>query len=374
MESNKKKSIFKNVYKGKTVLVTGDTGFKGSWFSIWLTLLGAKVIGYSAYLPSKPCLFSVCKINRHIKHIAGDVRDYNFLSKVFIKYKPDFIFHFAAQPIVSRAYFNPKLTFETNILGTVNVLECIRKFSKDSITVIITSDKCYKNMEWDWGYRETDSLGGNDPYSSSKACAELVSYSYYKSFFFKASRNCKMATARAGNVIGGGDWAIDRIVPDCVRAWSKNKTLRVRNPKATRPWQYVLEPLSGYLRLGAKLSESNELNGESFNFGPDYKVSESVVALIKLFSKYFIGENKCKYLRGGNIAKESMFLKVSSDKALKLLDWYAVLSFPESVKFTAEWYEEYYKFKNSDMLGFTIGQIEYYVSEAQKHNLAWAKG
>lgn len=373
MKSHKKKTIFRNVYKGKKVLVTGDSGFKGSWLSIWLTLLGAKVVGYSAYLPSKPCLFSVCKIDRHINHIKGDVRDYNFLRKVFIKYKPDFIFHLAAQPIVSQAYLNPKLTFEANVLGTVNVLECMRKFSSNAIAVIITSDKCYKNMEWGWGYRETDVLGGNDPYSSSKACAELICQAYYGSFFYSSDNHCRMVTARAGNVIGGGDWAVDRIVPDCVRAWSKNKKVQIRNPKAIRPWQHVLEPLSGYLWVGAKLLESNKLNGESFNFGPGYKVSESVDKLIELFSKYFSGNNNWKYLGNKNFSKESMLLKVSCDKALNFLDWYAVLSFPDTIKMVAEWYKEYYKSKNRDMLGFTIGQIGNYISEAKKHDLAWAR-
>ena len=240
MENENTGLIFKNIYKGKKVLVTGDTGFKGAWLSIWLKLLGAEVIGYSAYLPSKPCLFSVCKIDTHINHINGDVRDYNSLRKVFTEYKPDFVFHLAAQPIVNKAYLDPKLTFETNVLGTVNVLECIHRFSSNAIAIIITSDKCYKNMEWGWGYRETDALGGSDPYSASKACAELVCHAYYKSFFHRHETHCRMVTARAGNVIGGGDWAVDRLVPDCIRAWSKNKAVHVRNPKATRPWQHVL--------------------------------------------------------------------------------------------------------------------------------------
>jgi len=373
MERPAMEVVFDNTYRDKTVLITGDTGFKGSWLSIWLTLLGAKVVGYAAYLPSKPCLFSVCKIDRHINHINGDVRDYNLLKKVFIKYKPDFIFHLAAQPIVSMAYHNPKLTYETNVLGTVNVLECMRNFSDGAIAIIITSDKCYKNMEWDWGYRETDPLGGNDPYSSSKACAEMIFHSYYKSFFHRQGNHCRIATARAGNVIGGGDWAVDRIVPDCVRAWSKNKTVHVRNPNATRPWQYVLEPLSGYLWIGAKFFKSNKLNGESFNFGPGYKVNESVDELIKLFSKYFRGSNKWRYLDKKNTSKESMFLKVSCDKALKYLDWYAILSFSDTIKMAAEWYEEYYKNKKRNMFVFTIDQIEQYVAEAKKLNLAWAK-
>lgn len=367
-------SIFKNVYKGKKVLVTGNTGFKGSWLSIWLTLLGAKVIGYSAYLPSKPCLFSVCKIDRHIKHIEADVRNFDSLKKVFLRHKPSFVFHLAAQPIVNEAYLYPKSTFETNVIGTVNIMECIRKFSADTVAVIITSDKCYENMRWGWGYRETDHLGGQDPYSASKACAELVCHAYFKSFSARQSHRFRIATARAGNVVGGGDWAVDRIVPDCVRAWSKNKIVYVRNPKATRPWQHVLEPLSGYLWLGAKIFKSNKLNGESFNFGPDYKVSESVEDLIKLFSNYYGGNNKWKYLAKKDDSIESLFLKVSSDKALKYLDWYAILSFSDTLKMAAKWYQKYYKDKNKDMLDFTIEQINSYVAEADRLNLAWSKG
>lgn len=366
-------SIFKNIYKGKKILVTGDTGFKGSLLSIWLTLLGADVTGYSSYLPSKPCLFSVCNVNTLINHVDGDVRNYDSLKKIFTKHKFDFVFHLAAQPIVNAAYLSPKNTFEINVLGTVNILECIRKFSNDTIAIIITSDKCYKNMGWSWGYRETDHLGGWDPYSASKACAELVCQAYFKSYAHESEYSFRMATARAGNVVGGGDWAANRIIPDCIRAWTENKAVYVRNPKATRPWQHVLEPLSGYLWLGQRVSEFNKLNGESFNFGPDYKVSESVGELIKLFSEYFGGNNKWKYLPKKDGSKESLFLKVSSDKALKFLNWYAVLTFSDSIRMAAEWYGKYYKDKNEDMLDFTINQINYYIAKAQELRLNWAK-
>jgi CDP-glucose 4,6-dehydratase len=366
--------IFGNVYKGKKILITGDTGFKGGWLSIWLASLGADVVGYSAYLPSNPCLFSVCRIDKHIKHIKGDVRDFGSLKKLFKKHRPDFVFHLAAQPIVSRAYLDPKLTFETNVLGTVNILECLRNYSNKVVAIIVTSDKCYKNMEWDWGYREDDALGGKDPYSSSKACAELVCYSYYKSFFAKKDDPCRMVTARAGNVIGGGDWAIDRLVPDCVKAWSKNRAVFVRNPKATRPWQHVLEPLSGYLWLGAKIFASDKLNGESFNFGPDYKVNESVGELIKLFSDYFGGSNRWRYQNKVQISKESMFLKVSCDKALKFLDWHAVLPFSDTIKMAADWYREFYRNKDTNMLSFTMSQIDHYMATAKKNRLSWTNG
>lgn len=366
-------SIFGDVYRGKSVLVTGDTGFKGSWLSIWLHLLGANVVGYSSYLPSRPSLFSVCKINKFIEHIKGDVRDQRSLGVVFKKYKPEFIFHLAAQPIVNRAYVDPKFTFETNVLGSVNIMECLRKYSSGSKAIIITSDKCYRNMEWDREYHEADELGGNDPYSSSKACAELACHAYYKSFFSKPNKHCRIVTARAGNVIGGGDWAVDRLVPDCVRAWSKGETVYIRYPKAIRPWQHVLEPLSGYLWLGVNIHESDKLNGESFNFGPNHKVKESVSDLIRSFSEYFSNNNKWAYLKKKKEVSENMLLRISSKKASRLLDWRAILSFPDTIKIAAKWYEMYYRSKNSNMLDFTKTQIEYYVSEAKRHNLLWAK-
>ena len=253
---------------------------------MWLLSLGAKVIGYSAYIPSKPSNFEVSGLKYDIEHVKGDVRDFKKLRSVLIKYKPEILFHLAAQPIVTTSYEDPKRTFDVNIGGTVNILECLRTTYSVHAAVIITSDKCYKNMEWFWGYRETDLLGGDDPYSSSKACAELVSNAYIKSFFPKES-GARIATVRAGNVIGGGDWAKDRIVPDCVRAFSKGKKVIIRNPDATRPWQHVLEPLSGYLWLGSLLTKSSDHHGESFNFGPDHKVNETVKKLIGTFLKFW---------------------------------------------------------------------------------------
>jgi len=227
-------NAFGGLYKGKTVLVTGHTGFKGSWLTAWLISLGAKVVGYSAYLPSEPCNFTVCNLGDHIASIEGDIRDVEKMKQVFLKYKPDAVFHLAAQPIVRRAYNDPKLTFDTNVMGTINVLESIRAVSGVKAAVIITSDKCYQNVEWPWGYRENDRVGGDDPYSASKACAEIACHSYIKSFF-QNKNSPRVATARAGNVIGGGDWADARIIPDCVRAWAKGKEAYIRNPNSTRP-------------------------------------------------------------------------------------------------------------------------------------------
>jgi CDP-glucose 4,6-dehydratase len=364
--------MFNNVYKGKTVLVTGHTGFKGSWLALWLTHLGARVVGYSAYLPSEPCNFEVTGIKERISHVEGDIRDMDKLKAVFSGHKPDIVFHLAAQSLVKRSYAEPGLTFETNLGGTVNVLECIRSTPEVRAAVLITSDKCYKNVEWIWGYRENDALGGDDPYSASKACAEIAAHAYIESFFRHGGNRTHISTTRAGNVIGGGDWAADRIIPDCVRAWSKGEEPLIRNPDSTRPWQLVLEPLSGYLWLGADLYASDSLHGEAFNFGPDQKVKEPVRDLIEEFLKYW-GKAGWRHEREEKEVKEAMLLKLSCDKALSLLDWSAVLAFEETVRLTAEWYKAYYGEKD-DMHGFSLGQIDFYSSRARARGLPWAEG
>ena len=361
---------FGNIYKGKRILVTGHTGFKGSWLSIWLTLLSAKVIGYSSYLPSEPCNFGVCNLQNHITHIEDDIRDIDKLSYVFLKYKPDIVFHLAGQAITRRSYDIPQETFYTNLMGTVNVLECVRNSKSVKAAVIVTSDKSYQNVEWVWGYRENDRLGGDDPYSSSKACAEIACHSYIKSFFSRDDVP-KVATARAGNVIGGGDWAVDRIVPDCVRAFSEGRELTIRSPKATRPWQHVLEPLSGYLWLGANLLQKNEkVAGESFNFGPSDDVNRTVEELITEFVKIW-GDNKGYTSNVNSEKKESTLLKLNCDKALYCLKWHTILSFEETVKMTAEWYKTFYGGKK-DMYDFTVNQIWEYTDLARKMGLDWA--
>jgi len=365
--------IFGNVFKGRKVLVTGHTGFKGSWLSLWLTALGAEVIGYSAYFPSTPCNFKVCGLDKHVTHVEGDIGNLNMLTNVFKKYKPEIVFHLAAQPIVRESYRNPKLTFDTNIGGTVNILECIRSTTSVKAAVIITSDKCYRNMEWVWGYKENDILGGDDPYSASKGCAEIICNSYIKSFFSDRKNLPRIATARAGNVIGGGDWAVDRIVPDSVRAFSEGKQVVIRNPNATRPWQHVLEPLSGYLWLAAHLLNSPRLHGEAFNFGPDHKVDKSVAELLTDFSAYWSGKAKCKLVNKRDNRKESMLLKLSCDKALNLLDWSATLPFEDTIRFTAEWYTSYYRGKKG-MFDYSMAQIKDYTNKALETNNAWARG
>jgi CDP-glucose 4,6-dehydratase len=364
--------LFKDIYKGQRVLVTGHTGFKGSWLSLWLTSLGAEVIGVSLDPPTSPSNFEVIGLKDRINHLRCDTRNFDDLRKIFDACQPAIVFHLAAQAIVRNSYDHPKLTFETNLGGIVNILECIRVTSCVKAGVMITSDKCYQNLEWTWGYRENDRLGGDDPYSASKACAEMACHAYFKSFFSKSPNRhpARLATARAGNVIGGGDWAPARIVPDCVRAWANHEEVVIRSPEATRPWQHVLEPLSGYLWLGAKLFQSDELHAESFNFGPDQKVNRSVRELIEVFLSHWDG-GTWRHDNTKIKKHENTLLKLTCDKALHHLHWHAVLSFEETVRMTAEWYREYYA-RTQDMGQFAARQIEAYVTRAKQLRLAWA--
>ena len=251
-------------FRNKKVIVTGHTGFKGSWLSTWLSLVGAKVYGFSNNVPTSPSHFDSIK-SFFEDDIKGDIRDANTFKNYISKIKPDYLFHLAAQSLVNFSYEEPKLTWETNLIGTVNILDSLRYIDNKCIAIFITSDKCYDNLEWTWGYREIDKLGGPDPYSASKGAAELAISSYFRSYFKKES-NISLASARAGNVIGGGDWSSNRLIPDCVKAWANNECVDLRNPFSTRPWQHVLEPIGGYMLLALALSERKELNGESFNF------------------------------------------------------------------------------------------------------------
>ena len=372
MEGMGKRMMFLNSYAGKKVLVTGNTGFKGSWLTAWLLELGADVAGYSVDVPSTPSHFEVLGLEKRIRQYWDDVRDRKALERAIDDFKPDVIFHLAAQAIVRRSYDDPTQTFEVNAMGTMNVLECARHRPWIRACVMITSDKCYRNVEWHWGYRENDALGGEDPYSGSKGCAELISYSYIYSYFKQDDTIAKVATARAGNVIGGGDWAADRIVPDCVRSWSNGETVVVRSPRATRPWQHVLEPLSGYLWLGAQLLSGNaRASGTSYNFGPDASVSQPVEALISHIGKYW---SDAQWMVDADAAKqppEARLLKLSCDKALAELGWRAVLKFEETVKFTSEWYKEYYTGTEKDMKTLTCAQIQEYADLARNRGLPW---
>lgn len=360
---------FADTYAGRRVLVTGHTGFKGSWLALWLSQLGADVAGYSVGVPTSPSHFDLLGLESRVRHCIGDIRDRARLAQVLDEFRPEVIFHLAAQAIVRRSYADPVTTFETNTLGMVSLLECVRVRPWVEATVLITSDKAYRNDEWCWGYRETDALGGNDPYSGSKGCAELVAHSYFRSFLQRGPT--RMATTRAGNVIGGGDWAEDRIVPDCIRSWSKGEAVPVRSPRATRPWQHVLEPLSGYLWLGAQLASNPAINGEAFNFGPDPRVHESVADLLTAMAARWPGA--AWHVSGGleERGHEATLLKLSCDKALFHLQWNAVLQFPETVAFTVDWYRNWHE-NGRTIHDFTAGQIEAYCDLAKSRGLLWA--
>jgi len=362
--------MFSGRYKNKKVLVTGHTGFKGSWLCTWLLRMGAEICGYSAGIPTSPANFEVLGLKDRIRHVDSDVRDRNLLLRTTLDFKPEIVFHLAAQSLVRLSYGDPVKTFETNVMGTMNVLEAIRRCPSVRAGVIITSDKCYRNVEWTWGYRENDRLGGEDPYSASKGCAELVIHSYVNSFFEKGPM---IASARAGNVIGGGDWAADRIVPDAVRAWSGGKPVVIRNPDATRPWQHVLEPLSGYLLLGERLlGGDRSAAGEAFNFGPSAAVNQSVRQLLAGMAGFWPGaEWQVKNAEDGR--KESVLLKLCCDKALNTLGWAAILPFEKTVSMTVDWYRKFYDENNGrPMMDFTVRQIEEYCAAAREKGLYWA--
>ncbi len=362
--------MFNNIYEGQKVLVIGHTGFKGSWLTLWLQQLGAEVAGFANGIPTDPSLFEIMQLDNQIQDFRGDIRNLQALKDVFKQFKPDIVFHLAAKAIVRECYDEPVDAFETNVLGSVHILECLRETSSVKAAVMITSDKCYENVEWEYGYRETDRLGGKDPYSASKACAEMAFSTYFRSYLNK-SDNLNIATARAGNVIGGGDWARDRIVPDCIRAWQKGEDVIIRSPGATRPWQHVLEPLSGYLRLGQILFENQPaVNGESFNFGPGSDVIQSVEELIHELQKIW-DESSYKILKD-NDKNEANLLKLCCDKALNRLDWQASLSFEETIDFTGTWYKVYSQ-SPENIQAFTQKQIERYQEVAKHKGRIWVQ-
>jgi CDP-glucose 4,6-dehydratase len=351
----------KNQFKNKTIIITGHTGFKGSWLTLWLGILGAKIIGISKDIPSKPSFFEALKIKNKIIDIKLDLINLEKLKKIFKKYQPDYVFHLAAQALVKKSYIKPVETFQSNAIGTLNVLEALRHFKKKCITVLITSDKSYKNIEIKRGYREEDHLGGLDPYSSSKASAEFIIQSYINSFFKIKSNNKLIAVARAGNVIGGGDWSKDRIIPDCVKAWSKNQTVIVRNPKSTRPWQHVFEALRGYLVLAINLKKNSNLHGQVFNFGPKNSQNKTVIELIYQARKLW-KNIKHKVIKFKTIDHESQLLKLNSSKAKKYLNWEAKLEFSKTIKMVIDWYKYYY-FNKRDLHKFSVDQLKNYMKE-----------
>jgi len=361
-----------SIYQNKTILVTGHTGFKGSWLCIWLNSLGANVVGLSNDVVGNPSNYSASSVSTFIRDYRVDIRDTEKVASLVKEIQPDFVFHLAAQALVRPSYENPLETMTTNAIGTANVLDALRKLDKKVVAVMITSDKAYDNIEWVWGYRETDRLGGKDPYSASKGMAELVIRSYIESFFNTKNSKVRVGITRAGNVIGGGDWAVDRIVPDCMEAWANGKTVDIRSPHATRPWQHVLEPLSGYLCLAENLYSDDLYHGEAYNFGPSADQNYPVSELINEMSKYWDQIKWNDVSTDKEHVHEAGLLKLNCDKALSFLGWHSALKFEETVKMTVEWYKKFYQNPNKSMHDFTISQIKAYTKTARLKNISWA--
>lgn len=345
--------MFSDIYRNRKVLVTGHTGFKGGWLSLWLKELGAEVCGYSLEPNTEPSLFTELKLDNRLKSVIGDIRDRQKLESTFDSFRPEIVFHLAAQPLVRLSYSEPVLTYETNVIGTLNVLEVSRRCSSVKAFVNITTDKCYENREVDYGYQEDDPMGGFDIYSSSKGCAELLSSSYRRSFL---DEGYQLATARAGNVIGGGDWAQDRLLPDCVRAINRDEKIEIRNPLAVRPWQHVLEPLSAYLLLGEKLMTDGREYAGAFNFGPHEDSVLTVADVATAFIKYY-GKGEI-VVHEKNDLHEAKLLMLNVNKAEKVLGWRPLLHANEAIRATAEWYKRFYN--GDDLFKFTINQINDY--------------
>jgi CDP-glucose 4,6-dehydratase len=366
--------MFLNAFKGSTVLVTGHTGFKGAWLSTWLMKLGARVVGYSLPPPTSPSVFEGCGLASRMEHIVGDVRDGGRLLGVMREAKPQFVFHLAAQPLVRESYAQPAATFEVNVMGTVSVLEALRALGTPCTAVMITTDKVYENREWEYGYREVDPLGGHDPYSASKAAMEMAVAAYRASFFPPGRSPVRLASVRAGNVIGGGDWSADRIVPDAIRSLAKGEALSVRNPAAVRPWQHVFDPLAGYLWLAASMAArpADAFLSSSWNFGPEpagcRNVGELADAIVRAWGQ---GRWEAGDARGPH---EAGLLRLSVEKARSRLQWMPVWGFEQAVAHTVEWYRRDREF-GADTAArhkFSLEELERFERDAQAGQLAWA--
>jgi len=335
--------------------------------------MGAKVIGISIDVPCEPSNFQASNLSDLIDDRRIDVRDLEKVKAIINETEPDFIFHLAAQSLVRKSYEDPLDTFSTNALGSSTILQALRDFKKPIVAVMITSDKAYDNVEWPWGYRETDRLGGKDPYSASKGMAEIAVRSFIESYFMDAQSNVRIGITRAGNVIGGGDWAQDRIVPDCMKSWSKNIPVEIRNPNSTRPWQHVLEPLSGYLRLGSSLFKSNKFHGEAYNFGPTTDQNFSVSELINEMSMFWDNVTWNDVSGKNDNLHEAGLLKLNCDKALADLNWISTLEFEDTVRMTVSWYKDYYQgTEGQSMYDFAISQINEYIRLAEKKGIEWS--
>lgn len=365
--------MFDNFYQSKRILVTGHTGFKGSWLALWLKQLGATVCGAGLAAPTEPNAHELFQSFAFDQQSECDLRNVAAFETVLRKFAPDLVFHLAAQPIVRASYAEPLETLQINSIGTANVLEVIRRVESPATVVVVTTDKCYENRGWEYGYRENDPLGGHDVYSMSKAAAELIVQSWRRSFFVPNSKLGNVATARAGNVIGGGDYAQDRIVPDCVRALLEKRPIMVRSPSATRPWQHVLDCLSGYLCLGAALARAPKdtaLAG-AFNFGPGLQANRSVSELVAEFLRTWPGD--WRQAQTPDAPHEAEKLNLAIDKAAALIRWFPTWHFEEAVLHTATWYYQRHVLKKANMVKFSLAQIESFTNAARQQRLAWAE-
>jgi CDP-glucose 4,6-dehydratase len=364
--------MFLDCFQGRRVLVTGHTGFKGSWLSLWLNRLGAHVTGLSIDVPTVPALFGLAEVDALIQHRIGDIRDPEAVDAALKASDAEIVFHLAAQPLVRLSYVEPLETLSVNVMGTAQVLEGVRRRGKPCSVIVITSDKCYANNGQIWGYREIDPMGGHDPYSMSKGAAELVVDSWRNSYCAEPNSKIRLASVRAGNVIGGGDWARDRLLTDCIAALIRHATIEIRNPLATRPWQHVLEPLSGYLWLAARLSTSDhpQAFAQSWNFGPCIDGVRPVCDLVDFALQYW-GGGSWQTASDADQPHEAFALALNCDKAQQYLKWRPTWDFETSVAETIAWYREWAN-GASDIRGLTLGQIKAYETAARQAAIAWA--
>lgn len=362
-----KKILYENIFLDKTILVTGHTGFIGSWLVTWLIHLGAKVVGIGLEPPTNPSLYKSNNLKDFIVDYKKDIRNYSEVEKIIKKHNPEFVFHLAAQPLVLTSYKEPIDTFSTNIMGTANILEGLRKSDSKTIFINFTSDKCYENKEIDYAYNENDRLGGHDPYSSSKACSEIITNSFRESFFENKENKISISTIRAGNVIGGGDWADNRLVPDCIRYFNKKQKLTIRNPESIRPWQHVFEPISGMLLLAYNMKKNPSKFNESWNIGPistNITVKEMIEKIIKK-----VGHGEWVKSNEFNNFHESNILKLDSSKIQNNLNYFQCLTLDETIEYTVEWYKK--SSGNHNMFNFSIQQIENYLDKANLLDVEW---
>lgn len=355
-----KSMIDKSFWQHKKVFITGHTGFKGSWLSLWLHLLGAEITGYALNPPTDPSLFKLCKVDELLRSITADVRDSKLLKEAMHESNPEIVFHMAAQPLVRESYRDPVNTYSTNVMGTVNLFEAVRECKSVKTVINVTTDKCYENKEWIWGYRENDSMGGNDPYSSSKGCAELITNAYLRSYFDTDNykeHGVSLASVRAGNAIGGGDWAEDRLVPDCMRSLMEDKPIVIRFPDAVRPWQHIVDLLYGYLLLTQRLYQEGSVLANGWNFGSNYEEAKPVRWIVERITEMW-GYSDSWLVEQGNKPNEANFLKLDCSKAKSVLGWYPQWGLNVSLKKTVEWYKALKDQQN--MLNFTLEQIRSY--------------